>query len=366
MAPKKLAKQSPVFEEVEELESEPTTVLNIEELKKSVLKQIGLNVFEPEVRYHLKLKFEGAEHLHRTIANGEKGIPYGKIFELSGEESHGKSLIQKLIEGEAQRDGAVVVHGDIEDSDDPLWNAKLGVDNNALILIKPKMIWVKLSPEQKRDNVQAKDEWKEKSVAYRKAHPFVPVHTMSKKRPQSAEEIFEEIEAYVERLHEAGVEKMVIGIDSLANLTTEMQLEAGTRTNMRTNNDFPMFLSQNLKRWQIMAANFNILVLLINQIREKPGVMFGDPKYEPGGRALRHNCHSRNRARRAGDGKLYQAGKLVGIRGVLKNHKNKTGEGSLEGQMCEYKVYWDDRPLYERVSFSRFTAKPKVNKDDAE
>jgi len=276
--------------------------------------------------------------------------------------SHGKSVLQKLIEGEAQKDGAVVIHGDIEDSDDPPWNVKLGVDNDQLILVKPKMIILSMPQAHKDANKVAKEAWTAKPAAWKLEHPYKRPFDPPL-RPQTAEEIFEEIEKLVEKLHAAGVEKMVVAIDSLANLSTKMQLEAGTHTNMRTNSDFPMFLSQNLKRWQTLASNFNIMVLLINQIREKPGVMFGDPIYEPGGRALRHNCASRNRARRAGNGKIFLAGKLIGISGILKNTKNKSGEGSMEQQMCTYMVEWNDKPLYKRVSFGHFVAKEKPDKN---
>jgi recombination protein RecA len=350
-----------IVEELEVPETAPVTkVLDIASLKNDIYRQMGMRVFVPEQRFYLSTHWP---ELDRAIGVANLGIPYGKMYELSGEESGGKSLLQKLIYGEAQKDGAIVIHGDIEDSDDAPWNSKLGVDNDSLIVVKPKMVFAPTTPQQKKVNKEAKAVWAAQSAKYRKENPFVAPETTTEKRAQTAEEIFEEIELWIKKLHDAGAEKMVVGIDSIANLSTELQLEAGTHTNMRTNSDLSMFLSQNLKRWQIMAANYNVLVIFINQIREKPGVMFGDPQYEPGGRALRHNCQSRNRIRRIGNGRLYQAGKHVGINGILLNRKNKTGEGSLEGQGTEYKVLWTDKPLYDRVTFDRFVKKEKVAKD---
>jgi RecA/RadA recombinase len=337
--------------------SRDAKVLNIDDVVRDVRKQMGMRVFVPETKFTLKTQWP---ELDRAISTSN-GIPYGSIIEISGPESHGKSVIQKLIYGEAQRDGAVVIHGDIEKSNDEPWNAKLGVDNDELILVEPKMIYTALSKEQKQANKDAKADYVEtskgKGPKWKLENPIsipYPPESMPK-RPQSAEEIFEEIQGIVSKLHDAGVEKMVVGIDSIANLSTENQIEAGMHQNMRTNADLSMFLSGALKQWQIMAANYQVLIILINQIREKPGQMFGDPTYEPGGRALRHNCHSRNRVHRKGDGRVYQQGKLIGINGVLRNRKNKTGEGSVEQLMVEYRVTWDGRPLGERVTFKSFT-----------
>ena len=369
MSPKTAAKkpavvdEEPISQTIRDGGDVDTQLLSIADLKKSVLKEMGLKVYQPETRYFLKTPWP---ELHRTLGCGDKGIPYGKVIELSGPESHGKSLIQKLIEGCAQRDGAVVIHDDIEESNDEPWNEVLGVNNEELVLVQPKLVFEKLTAEQKQANADAKDAYKERSrgknAAWKINNPAVLPYPPDRqpKRPQTAEEIFEESILLIERLHQAGVEKMVLGVDSIANLTTKSQIDAGMHQNMRTNADLSMFLSGALKQLQIVASNYNVLVCLVNQIREKPGMMFGDPTYEPGGRALRHACHSRNRVHRKGHGKIFSAGKLVGINGIMQNRKNKMGEGSLEGQGCEYRITWQkDKPLEERVSFTRFVKKEK-------
>jgi RecA/RadA recombinase len=83
------------------------------------------------------------------------------------------------------------------------------------------------------------------------------------------------------------------------------------------------------------------MLYFINQLRDKVGMTFGDPTYTPGGRAIRTNCAIRVRVRRVKGGQLRYNGKVIGVAGIIKNVKNKAGQGSVEAESCGFKVIWN-------------------------
>ena len=123
---------------------------------------------------------------------------------------------------------------------------------------------------------------------------------------------------------------------------TEADLEGGfSSQNMRTRGDRPMFLSGALPKLAGLAAHYNVMFLLINQVRDKPGVMFGDPTYTPGGRAIRHCCQIRARIRRIKSGRIRVGNKITGLVALIQNKKNKMGRGSVEMAECAFVVRWN-------------------------
>jgi hypothetical protein len=82
-------------------------------------------------------------------------------------------------------------------------------------------------------------------------------------------------------------------------------------------------------------------MLFINQLKVSPMQKFGNPEYTPGGKALKFYCHIRVRAGRAKGGKILQAGKTIGIQGIMRNIKNKAG--GVEWSSCGYKLFFEGR-----------------------
>lgn len=308
----------------EELKSSGVKRVDVAALRSKIGSLMQFSAFEPEQRYWLETAFPD---LHIALG-GKRGLPYGKIYELWGPEHGGKTTIATVLAGIAQREGAAVIYIDLEDSRDAVWARKLGLDFENVVPIYPKLI--KAKKKIKKGSGKGK--------------------TVNIVRLQGAEEIFAEAEAAMQLLYENGFKKMVCILDSVANLSTTMAVEAGTMDrNMRVNVDRAQFLSNTLPMWAGLASNYNAMILLINQQRDKVGVVFGDPRYAPGGRALKHSCAVRAYVARKGNGKIRFNGKVVGIHGRIENTKNKAGAGSVEGREVHFKIRWDKKPA--RIRF---------------
>jgi len=251
----------------------------------------------------------GEPELHRVLGS-PKGIPYGRMIELSGNESQGKTLLAIQLAAVAQQEKAYVGWMPLEDPFDGDWAATCGLDPDKLGMFDSY-----IGKFGKED---------EERLVY-------------------AEELFEEAETWMKNIHikKPGA-KIFLGIDSLAAIVTELEDDAGiTGQNMRTNFSTPSFLSKLLRRWAARAKVYNAMIVMINQLRNKPNA-FGNPEYTPGGKAVKFHCSVRAQMRRVGDqGKIRQNGKIIGIKGLLYNLKNKTGQGSIEGEVCGYKLYYN-------------------------
>lgn len=291
-------------------------------LQSKVHKLLKFSTFEPEHRYWLDT---GSPELNAVFGSRDKGIPYGKILELSGAEHGGKTLLSLIVGGMAQADGAFVGRIDLEDSRDAPWDRKFKLNPESIYDIYPRLV----VPKAKRDD--GEDEPKKKGKK-KKGIGGTP-------RLQSAEELFQEAEVTMALAAEQGFKKQFWFLDSVANIMTDMAVEAGAERNMRVNLDRAMFLSMTLPKWAALAANYNATIFLINQLRDRPNVMFGDPSYSPGGRALRHACAIRARVRRKKE--LSKAGEVIGLLGLIQNTKNKAGAGSIQNAKCGFKVKWN-------------------------
>jgi recombination protein RecA len=284
-------------------------------MQRQISKLLKFSTFEPEQRYWLDT---GYEQLNATLGSRKRGLPYGKIYELSGIEHGGKTVMGTVLAGIAQKDGAAVGYIDLEDSRDEKWAVKLGLNYPDTLPVYPKLV---------------EEGKKTKTI-----------------RLQSAEEIFAEAEVAMQLFAKRGYKKQYWLLDSVANIQTAMAVEAGLLDrNMRVNMDRAMFLSNVLPRWAGLASNYGAMIVLVNQLRNKVGMVFGDPLYAPGGRALAHACAIRARVRRLKNGQIRQNGKVVGIIGVIKNTKNKAGEGSVEQEQVCFKIKWSKSPA--RIEF---------------
>ena len=100
-------------------------------------------------------------------------------------------------------------------------------------------------------------------------------------------------------------------------------------------------LSQNLPNF----STHQVLGLLVSQIREKPAVIFGNPEYTPGGKALPFYASIRVRVYRQ---KIIRPGankQNIGLLGYARNIKNKAG--GREQERCSFRIYWDKPSVYE-------------------
>jgi RecA/RadA recombinase len=108
-------------------------------------------------------------------------------------------------------------------------------------------------------------------------------------------------------------------------------------------------------------------MLMLNQIRTRPGAQkWEDPEYSPGGNAMEHFCNSRNKVHRFINSRITDnkksSGKLIGIQGVVKNFKNKVGDGSLEGNAVGFRIMFGSGPIDERIKFYSLADYKLLNK----
>jgi recombination protein RecA len=289
----------------------------------AIQKALGLLTFELQPRKWLDT---GSRRLNAVLGSEEKGIGYGKMIELFGPESNGKTLLALLLAGLAQEDGAPVAWVDFENSFDADWAKTQGVDPDKMYHFFPKII-----QKSKKE----------------------------KPRLQTAEELCDEVEMWMVRRHDAGEEKMFVFVDSVTAMLVEEELEAGNQdANMRTKVALASFLSRLLRRWVALSQVYSAGMLFINQLREAPGG-WGNPERTPGGKALKFYCSIRARVQRVKNGKLLHNGKMVGLRAIIRNLKNKAGEGSVEGCDVGFKALF-------RSNDWRFVDAAKLKKDAEE
>jgi recombination protein RecA len=217
-----------------------------------------------------KLKIDGIAtgSLSLDMALGGVGIPRGRIIEIFGPESSGKTTCALHICAEAQHAGGIAAIIDAEHAFDPTWAKKLGVELDTLLV----------------------------------------------SQPSSGEEALQIAEMLVKS---NAVD--VIVIDSVAALVPKQELEG------EIGDSFiglqARLMSQAMRKLTGAIAKSKSAVIFINQIREKVGVMFGSPETTPGGRALKFYASCRIDVRRIGQ--LKDGEEVVGQRVKAKIVKNK-------------------------------------------
>jgi RecA/RadA recombinase len=277
--------------------------------------------------------------LNRVIGHADLGIPYGRIMEISGLESNGKTAISLALAALAQSDGAHVVWADFETSFAADWAILRGLA--ACPACKGEGI-IKTGKEA----VKCSDcvDVGERGLGLNKnkitlLQPYVGVFGAEKEpRLPTGPELLQECEDVI-KLVSKRHDRLMLVVDSLPAIIPEGEAVVGIdETNMRTNMDLPMLLGRVLRRWVGMAMAHNMSIVLINQLRQNPMARFGDPWYTPGGNAPRFYSHVRVRVRRVKNSKIVQSGKLVGIKGVIRATKNKVG--GIEGADCGFRLLY--------------------------
>src|SRR4051794_26015002 len=215
--------------------------------------------------------------LSLDAAIGIGGVPRGRIVEIYGPESSGKTTLALHIVAEAQKAGGVAAYIDAEHAMDADYAGKLGVDVDQLLI----------------------------------------------SQPDSGEQALEIAEALV---RSNGVD--VIVIDSVAALVPRAELDG------EMGDSLPglqaRLMSQALRKLTAIVAQSNTCFIFINQIREKIGVMFGSPETTTGGRALKFYASLRLDIRRIGA--IKDGDKVVGNRTKVKVIKNRVAPPFRESE----------------------------------
>jgi len=210
-------------------------------------------------------------------AIGVGGVPRGRIIEIFGPESSGKTTLALHIVAEAQKAGGVCAYIDAEHAMDSDYAGKLGVEIDGLLI----------------------------------------------SQPDSGEQALEIAEALV---RSNGID--VIVIDSVAALVPRAELDG------EMGDSLPglqaRLMSQALRKLTAIVAQSNTCFIFINQIREKIGVMFGSPETTTGGRALKFYSSVRLDIRRIGA--IKDGDRVVGNRTKVKVVKNKVAPPFRESE----------------------------------
>ena len=215
--------------------------------------------------------------LSLDIALGIGGLPKGRVIEVYGPESSGKTTVALHVVAEVQKLGGIAGFIDAEHALDPVYAKNIGVDVDNLYI----------------------------------------------SQPDSGEQALEITETMVR----SGAVDIVI-VDSVAALVPKQEIDGDmgdSHVGLQAR-----LMSQALRKLTSVISRTNCIVLFINQLREKVGVMFGNPETTTGGRALKFYSSVRLDVRRIES--LKQAGEIVGNHTRIKVVKNKVAPPFREAE----------------------------------
>ena len=212
-----------------------------------------------------------------NLALGIGGIPKGRIVEIYGPESSGKTTVALHCVAQAQKAGGTAAFIDVEHALDPIYAAHLGVDIDSLLV----------------------------------------------SQPDSGEQALEITEALVR----SGAIDIIV-IDSVAALVTKAEIE-GEMGDAHVG-QLARLMSQALRKLTAALSKSNCAAIFINQLRDKIGVIYGNPETTTGGRALKFYSSVRIDVRRAEPIKV--DGEIVGNRTRAKVVKNKVAPPFREAE----------------------------------
>ena len=216
------------------------------------------------------------------IALGIGGLPYGRVVEIYGPESSGKTTLTLQVIAEAQKQGKTCAFVDAEHALDPIYAEKLGVDVDSLLV----------------------------------------------SQPDTGEQALE----ICDMLVRSGAVDVII-VDSVAALTPKAEIEGDmgdSHVGLQAR-----LMSQALRKLTANIKKTNSMVIFINQIRMKIGVMFGNPETTTGGNALKFYASVRLDIRRTGA--IKDGDEIVGNETRVKVVKNKVAPPFKE---AHFQIYY--------------------------
>tara|TARA_B100002051_G_scaffold163425_1_gene154400 strand:- start:2940 stop:3950 length:1011 start_codon:yes stop_codon:yes gene_type:complete len=274
--------------------------LVIEKIKKQTKDPNAIMKLGDRKKINKNIEVISTGSLALDTALGVGGVPKGRIVEIYGPESSGKTTLTLHIIAESQKTGGTAAFIDVEHALDPVYAKNLGVDTNNLYL----------------------------------------------SQPDDGEQALEITEALIK-----SGELDVIIIDSVAALVPKAELDGlmgDSHMGLHAR-----LMSQAMRKLTGIVSKSNTCVIFINQIRHKIGVMFGSPETTTGGNALKFYSSLRLEIRRKAQ--LKDGDTVVGNRTVVKVSKNKLappftkvefdilyGQGiSYEGDLIEHAINGD-------------------------
>ena len=245
----------------------------------NIEKQFGkgsvLKLGDAKVNFNVESVPTGS--LSLDIALGLGGVPKGRVIEIYGPESSGKTTVALHMVAEVQKRGGIAGFIDAEHALDPVYAKNIGVDIDNLYI----------------------------------------------SQPDSGEQALEITETMVR----SGAVDIVI-VDSVAALVPKAEIDGDmgdSHVGLQAR-----LMSQALRKLTPVVSKNNCVVIFINQLREKVGVMFGNPETTTGGRALKFYSSVRLDVRRTET--LKQAGEVIGNRTRVKIVKNKVAPPFKEAE----------------------------------
>ena len=217
---------------------------------------------------HLNIESIPTGALALDMALGIGGVPRGRVVELYGPESSGKSTLAMHVVAEAQRNGGVCAYIDAEHAMDPVYARAIGVNVDDLLI----------------------------------------------SQPDTGEQALE----IADMLIRSGALDVIV-VDSVAALTPRAEIEGDmgdTHVGLQAR-----LMSQALRKLTGGLSKSNTVAIFINQLREKIGVIYGSPEVTPGGRALKFYASVRMDIRRVES--IKDGAEVVGSRTRVKVVKNK-------------------------------------------
>ena len=251
----------------------------LEEVMKTIKKEFGeMSILRLGDAADKSVEVVPTGSLALDLALGVGGLPRGRIVECYGHESSGKTTLALHVVANAQKAGGTAAFIDAEHALDPGYARKIGVDLDNLIV----------------------------------------------SQPNSGEEAL----TICEQLVKSGAVDVVV-VDSVAALTPQAEIDGeigDAHVGLQAR-----LMSQAMRKLTGTLAQTNTLCIFTNQVREKIGVMFGNPETTPGGKALKFYASCRLQVQRIGAIKT-KDGQVVGNRTRVKVVKNKVAAPFTEAE----------------------------------